>query len=200
MTILLTGATAATMQGGYGLIPDAAIVTKGDRIAWIGPSRDLPSAYRSLQPLDLQGRLVTPGLIDCHSHIVFGGNRAAEFELRLQGASYADIAHQGGGILSTVTATRAASEEDLVAAALPRLDAMIRQGTTTVEVKSGYGLTVADELKMLRAARRLAALRPVTITTTHLAAHAVRRNIATIQMVTSTRSPFPRSTPPMPKG
>lgn len=173
MTILLTGATAATMQGGYGLIPDAAIVLEGDRITWIGPSRDLPSTYRTLQPLDLQGRLVTPGLIDCHSHIIFGGNRAAEFELRLQGASYEDIARQGGGILSTVTATRAASEDDLVAAALPRLDAMIRQGTTTVEVKSGYGLTVADELKMLRAARRLAALRPVTITTTHLAAHAI---------------------------
>ena len=173
MTILLTGATAATMQGGYGLIPDAAIVLDADRITWIGPSSDLPSAYRSLQPLDLQGRLVTPGLIDCHSHIVFGGNRAAEFELRLQGASYEEIARQGGGILSTVTATRAASEDDLVAAALPRLDAMIRQGTTTVEVKSGYGLTVADELKVLRAARRLAALRPVTITTTHLAAHAI---------------------------
>ena len=170
MAILLTGVTAATMQGGYGLIPDAALLIKGDRIAWIGPRSDAPPAAETH---DFEGRLLTPGLIDAHTHLVFGGNRAAEFEQRLTGASYADIARAGGGILSTVTATRAASEDELVALALPRLDAMIRQGATTVEVKSGYGLTIGDELKMLRAARRLATLRPVNITTTHLAAHAI---------------------------
>ncbi|WRH60855.1 MAG: imidazolonepropionase [Fuscovulum sp.] len=170
MAILLTGLTAATMQGGYGLIQDAALLIEGDRIAWVGPRTNAPQATETS---DFHGRLLTPGLIDAHTHIVFGGNRAAEFEQRLNGASYADIARAGGGILSTVTATRAATEEDLVAQALPRLDAMIRQGATTVEVKSGYGLTIEDELKMLRAARRLATLRPVTITTTHLAAHAI---------------------------
>jgi len=170
MAILLIGLTAATMQGGYGLIQDAALLIEGDRIAWVGPRTNAPQATETL---DFHGRLLTPGLIDAHTHIVFGGNRAAEFEQRLNGASYADIARAGGGILSTVTATRAATQDDLVAQALPRLDAMIRQGATTVEVKSGYGLTIEDELKMLRAARRLATLRPVTITTTHLAAHAI---------------------------
>ena len=169
MAILLTGITAATMQGGYGLIRDAALLLTGDRIAWIGPRDAAPD----VQGIDFHGKLVTPGLIDAHTHLVFAGNRAAEFELRLQGASYEDIARQGGGILSTVTATRAADEDDLIAGSLPRLDAMIAQGTTTVEIKSGYGLTVADELKMLRAARRLGQLRPVTIVTTHLAAHAI---------------------------
>ncbi len=170
MAILLTGITAATLQGGYGLIPDAALLIEGENIAWIGPRKDAPTASETL---DFQGRLLTPGLIDAHTHIIFGGNRAAEFEQRLTGISYEAIARAGGGILSTVTATRAASEDDLVAQALPRLDAMIRQGATTVEVKSGYGLTIGDELNMLRAARRLATLRPVTITTTHLAAHAI---------------------------
>jgi imidazolonepropionase len=170
MAILLTGLTAATMRGGYGLIQDAALLIEGDRIAWVGPRKNAPQATETL---DFHGRLLTPALIDAHTHIVFGGNRAAEFEQRLNGASYADIARAGGGILSTVTATRAATEEDLVAQALPRLDAMIRQGATTVEVKSGYGLTIEDELKILRAAHRLATLRPVTIITTHLAAHAI---------------------------
>ncbi|MCZ8150830.1 MAG: imidazolonepropionase [Rhodobacteraceae bacterium] len=169
MAILLTGITAATMRGGYGLIPDAALLIEGDTIVWIGPRSSAPRA----ETLDCQRKLLTPGLIDAHTHLVYAGNRAAEFELRLQGASYEDIARAGGGILSTVTATRTASEDDLIAQSLPRLDAMIAQGTTTVEIKSGYGLTVADELKMLRAARRLATLRPVTITTTHLAAHAI---------------------------
>ena len=170
MAILLTGIQAATMIRGYGLIPDAALLIEGDRIAWIGPRDAAPSGHETR---DFKGRLLTPGLIDAHSHIVFGGHRAGEFEQRLQGASYEQIARAGGGILSTVTATRSASEDDLVAQALPRLDAMIRQGATTVEVKSGYGLTVADELKMLRAARRLARERPVSIVTTHLAAHAI---------------------------
>ena len=169
MAILLTGITAATMRGGYGLIPDAALLIEGDTIVWLGPRADAPKA----ETLDFPGKLLTPGLIDAHTHLVFAGNRAAEFELRLQGASYEEIARRGGGILSTVTATRAATEDDLVTQSLPRLDAMIAAGTTTVEIKSGYGLTIDDELKMLRAARRLSALRPVTITTTHLAAHAI---------------------------
>ncbi|WP_417809834.1 imidazolonepropionase [Thioclava sp.] len=122
---------------------------------------------------DLGGRLVTPALIDCHTHLVYGGSRAREFEKRLEGASYEEIAQSGGGILSTVNATRAASEDDLVASALPRLDALLAEGAAVIEVKSGYGLTVADELKMLRAARRLATMRPVRIVTTWLAAHAL---------------------------
>jgi imidazolonepropionase len=170
--MLLTHATLATMTSGYGLIPDAAVALDGDRIAWAGPMADLPAAYHALPDHDCSGRLVTPGLIDCHTHAVHGGHRAVEFELRLQGASYAEIAHAGGGILSTVTATRAASEDQLLASALPRIDQLIASGATTVEVKSGYGLTIADELKMLRAARRIGQARHVTVRTTHLAAHA----------------------------
>lgn len=171
--MLLTHATLATMTNGYGLIPDAAVAVEGDRIAWAGPMADLPAAYRSLPAHDCGGRLATPGLIDCHTHAVFAGHRAVEFELRLNGASYEEIARAGGGILSTVTATRAASEDDLLAKALPRIDQLIASGATTVEVKSGYGLTVADELKMLRVARRIGRARPVSVKTTHLAAHAV---------------------------
>jgi len=176
--MLLTHATLATMSpipgtGGYGLIPDAAVALQGDRILWAGPMADLPAEYRALPEHDCQGRLVTPGLIDCHTHAVHAGHRAVEFELRLQGASYEDIARAGGGILSTVTATRAASEDQLLALALPRIDQLIASGATTVEVKSGYGLTVVDELKMLRAARRIGLDRPVTVRTTHLAAHAI---------------------------
>lgn len=173
MTILLTGLTAATMHGGYGLIRDAAIALDVDRIAWVGRLTDLPEAFRDAEHHDLGGRLVTPGLIDCHTHIVFAGHRATEFEMRLQGASYEEIARAGGGILSTVRATRAADRAALTAAALRRLATMRRTGTTTVEVKSGYGLTVVDEVKLLRAARALAGLSPVTIRTTHLAAHAI---------------------------
>lgn len=171
--MLLTHATLATMTDGYGLVPDAAVALDGDRIAWAGPMADLPAAYRTLSGHDVQGRLVTPGLIDCHTHAVFAGHRAVEFELRLKGASYEEIARAGGGILSTVTATRAASEEELLAGALPRIDQLIGSGATTVEVKSGYGLTVADELKMLRVARRIGQSRAVTVKTSHLAAHAI---------------------------
>ncbi len=176
--MLLTHATLATMTAqagldGYGLIPDAAVALEGDRIAWAGPMADLPDAWRALPELDCGGRLVTPGLIDCHTHAVFAGHRAVEFELRLKGASYEEIARAGGGILSTVTATRAASEDDLLARALPRIDQLIASGATTIEVKSGYGLSIADEVKLLRAARRIATARPVTVRTTHLAAHAV---------------------------
>ncbi len=170
--MLLTHATLARMTGGYGLIPDAAVVLDGDRILWAGPMSDLPRDHRG-EAFDCGGRLVTPGLIDCHTHAVHAGHRAAEFELRLNGASYAEVAQAGGGILSTVRATRAASGADLLASALPRIDQMIASGATTIEVKSGYGLTVEDELKMLRAARQIGAERPVTIRTTHLAAHAI---------------------------
>lgn len=173
MAILLTNATVATMAEGYGLIVSASVVVDGARIAWVGPSADLPAAYAGAERHDLQGRLVTPGLIDCHSHVVFAGHRAAEFEMRLNGASYAEIARAGGGILSTVTATRAADEAELLAQTLPRVEAMLATGTTTLEVKSGYGLDIASELRMLRVARRVATLRPVQITTTHLAAHAI---------------------------
>lgn len=176
--MLLTHATLATMcaqkgSAAYGLIPDAAVVVEGDHIAWAGPMADLPAASRSQPAQDCQGRLVTPGLIDCHTHAVFAGHRAVEFELRLNGASYEEIARAGGGILSTVTATRAASEDDLLAKALPRIDQLIASGATTVEVKSGYGLSLPDELKMLRVARRIGQSRPVTVKTTHLAAHAI---------------------------
>ncbi len=169
--MILTNATLATMTGGYGLTANAALVTEGPTILWAGSMADLPAHDQS--PIDCGGRLVTPALIDCHSHTVHAGHRATEFEARLNGATYADIARAGGGILSTVRATRAATEDDLVARALPHLDAMIAGGIATLEIKSGYGLTLDDELKMLHAARRLSALRPLHIRTTHLAAHAI---------------------------
>jgi imidazolonepropionase len=166
----LVNLTAATMVGGrYGLIPDAAIALSGDRIVWIGPRRDAPRGRQT----DLGGRLVTPALIDCHTHVVHGGHRATEFEQRLNGASYAEIARAGGGIVSTVRATRAASQDDLIASALPRVDAMLAGGTGTIEIKSGYGLDVETELRMLRAARAVAERRPVTVKTSFLGAHAV---------------------------
>lgn len=173
MANLFTHATIATMLGGYGLIDDGALVTDGDVILWVGQMSDLPAQWQTLPAQDCGGRLLTPGLVDCHSHIVFGGHRAVEFEMRLNGASYEEVARAGGGILSTVTATRAASEETLLASALARADLMIAAGATTIEVKSGYGLTVADELKMLRVARQIAHHRPLRVVTTHLAAHAI---------------------------
>jgi imidazolonepropionase len=133
----------------------------------------LPSEWRRGWRADLGGRLVTPALIDCHTHLVFGGNRANEFRMRLEGASYEEIARAGGGIVSTMKATRALGESALVEAALPRLDALIAEGVGTVEIKSGYGLTIEDELKMLRAARRMAEIRPVRVKTSYLAAHAI---------------------------
>lgn len=173
MPILLTHATLATMVGGYGLIEEAAVVLEGEAVAFAGPMADLPEVWKNLAQQDLAGRLVTPALIDCHTHIVFAGDRAAEFEMRLNGASYAEVARAGGGILSTVRATRAASEAELLGVALTRADQLIAGGAAVIEVKSGYGLTVADELKMLRVARQIARHRPVRVRTTHLAAHAV---------------------------
>ncbi|HEX7200580.1 MAG TPA: imidazolonepropionase, partial [Dongiaceae bacterium] len=153
-------------------IEDGAIAAAGGRIAWIGPRRDLPGRPGALAARvhDLAGRWLTPGLIDCHTHLVYAGDRAREFELRLQGASYEEIARAGGGIRSTVALTRAASEDDLVASAQGRVDAFRREGVTTIEVKSGYGLDSASEAKMLRAARRL---RGATVKTSFLGAHAL---------------------------
>ena len=173
MPILLTNATLATMTQGYGLIEGGAVVIDGEMIAFAGPMSALPTAYAELAPQDMGGRLITPGLIDCHTHIVFAGDRAAEFELRLNGASYEQVARSGGGILSTVRATRAASEAELLAQALSRADQIIAGGATVIEVKSGYGLTVEDELKMLRVARQIGRHRAVRVKVTHLAAHAV---------------------------
>jgi imidazolonepropionase len=172
---LLVNLRAATMEhdSSYGLVENAVIAVKDNVIDWIGTQANLPVAYKNWATIDLGGRLVTPALIDCHTHVVFGGNRAAEFELRLNGASYEDVARAGGGIISTVKATRAASVDELVASALPRVDAMVAEGVVVIEIKSGYGLDRDTELNMLRAARKIAELRPVRIITTFLGAHAV---------------------------
>ncbi len=154
-----------------GIVEDGAIAAKDGRIAWVGRRADLPGAAAVTTRCD--GAWILPGLIDCHTHIVFGGNRAREFEMRLQGASYEEIAQAGGGILSTVRATRAADEDALATSALPRLDALLAEGVTTVEVKSGYGLDLPTEARMLRAARRLGWERAVSVVTSCLAAHAV---------------------------
>ena len=163
----------ATMAGGqYSIIEDAAMVTADSLIEWIGPRSQVPAADYA-QVHDLQGAWVTPGLIDCHTHTVFGGNRSVEFEQRLEGVSYAEIAAKGGGIASTVRATRAASEDELFASAHKRLRSLLRDGVTTVEIKSGYGLDLANERKMLRVARRLGEALPVSVRATCLAAHAL---------------------------
>lgn len=174
--LLLTDLTAATMvpgAGAYGLIAQAAICVEGAEIRWVGSAGDVPEAFRDAPVWSLDGRLVTPALIDCHTHIVHGGHRAREFEMRLEGASYEEIARAGGGIASTVSATRAANEESLLADALPRVDALIAEGVGTVEIKSGYGLDLETELRMLRVARRIGEMRPVTVVTSFLGAHAV---------------------------
>ena len=163
----------ATMaEGKYSIIEDAAMVTVGSLIEWIGPRSQAPTADYA-QVHDLQGAWVTPGLIDCHTHTVFGGNRSGEFEQRLEGVSYAEIAAKGGGIASTVRATRAATEDELFASAEKRLRSLLRDGVTTVEIKSGYGLDLANERKMLRVARRLGEALPVSVRATCLAAHAL---------------------------
>ncbi|MBZ8117390.1 imidazolonepropionase [Roseovarius sp. LXJ103] len=168
----LDAATLTETGAAYGMIPDAAIVLEGDRIAWVGARNALPQEYQHLEMQSLGGRIVTPGLIDCHTHIVHGGNRAAEFEMRLNGASYEEVARAGGGIVSTVTATRAASEAELLASALRRVDVLIAEGVTSIEIKSGYGLDIETELRMLRAARAVATHRPIHVKTTFLGAHA----------------------------
>ncbi|TYC48256.1 imidazolonepropionase [Rhodobacterales bacterium] len=157
----------------YGLIEDGALVIDGDTIAWCGAASMLSADHATLPAEDLEGRLVTPGLIDCHTHVVFGGDRAREFEMRLEGASYEEVARAGGGIVSTVKATRSASEDELLASALPRVDALIAEGVTTIEIKSGYGLDIDTELRMLRTARKIGEMRPVLVKTSFLGAHAI---------------------------
>ncbi|QFU16315.1 imidazolonepropionase [Microvirga thermotolerans] len=166
-------ATLSESRGGLGIVESGAVAARDGRIAFAGSMSDLPGGWDAAERIDCDGRWITPGLVDCHTHLVFGGDRAHEFELRLKGASYEEIARAGGGILSTVKATRAASEDALVAGALPRLDHLLAEGCTTVEIKSGYGLDTETEARMLRAARRLAAERPVAVTTTFLGAHAL---------------------------
>ena len=166
-------ATLREGEAGLGVVADGAIVVEGERIVFAGRERDQPSSGAPTEVIDCEGRLVTPALVDCHTHLVFGGHRAQEFERRLEGATYEQIAQTGGGILSTVQETNARSEEQLVAEALPRLDALIAEGVGTVEVKSGYGLSIPAELKMLRIARRLETLRRVRVRSSYLAAHAL---------------------------
>ena len=161
----------ATMEHGYGELLDAAIAVKDDRIAWFGPGDELPASGAVLH--DGQGCWLTPGLIDCHTHIVHAGNRSDEFEARLNGASYEDISRAGGGIMSTVRATRAASDDELLRQSLPRVLALLAEGVTTLEIKSGYGLDAASEAKMLRVARRIGQELPVSVRTTFLGAHAL---------------------------
>ena len=165
---LWTNARLVTMTSGVEVV-DGVVAARDGRIIYVGPGRDFDADTVH----DLARRLVTPGLIDPHTHLIYAGDRSHEFRMRMEGASYEDIARAGGGIATTVKATRAASEGDLIAQALPRLDALLAEGTTTVEIKSGYGLTLADELKMLRAARALADHRRVRIVTTFLGAHAL---------------------------
>jgi imidazolonepropionase len=169
-------ARLATMAGpgpGLGVIERGAVAAKDGRIAFVGAMAGLPMGWDAAQRVPLDGRWITPGLIDCHTHLVYAGDRAHEFELRLAGASYEEIARAGGGIVSTVRATRAASEDALVAASLPRLDALLAEGVTTVEIKSGYGLDAENEAKQLRGARRLGRERSVDVVTTFLGAHAM---------------------------
>ena len=173
MDLLLTNARIATMNGDdYGVIDDGAIAVADGHIAWIGPHAEAPAAGTAAVR-SVEGRWITPALIDCHTHLVFAGDRSAEFEQRLRGASYEDISRAGGGIMSTVAATRAASANELYAATLPRLQTLADEGVATVEIKSGYGLDIENELKMLAVARQLGEALPLTVRTTLLAAHAV---------------------------
>lgn len=175
---VLRGCTVATMNAAageapYGLLEAAAVAVQAGRIAWTGREVQLPAAFESWTSEDLGGRLVTPAPIDCHTHLVFGGERAREFEMRLEGASYEEIAQAGGGIVSTVKATRAAQEDVLLREALKRVDALMAEGVTTLEIKSGYGLDRETELRLLRVARRIPTMRAVDVRTSFLGAHAV---------------------------
>jgi imidazolonepropionase len=170
-------ATLSPSRQGLGLIDDGLIAAQGERIVYAGPASDAP-ALDAKEQIDCDGRWITPGLIDCHTHLVYGGNRALEFEQRLAGASYEEVARAGGGIVSTVKATRQASTDQLVEAALPRLDTLMAEGVTTIEIKSGYGLQLDTERRQLQAARRLADERAVSVRTTFLGAHAVPPEMA----------------------
>jgi imidazolonepropionase len=173
---LWTNAQLATLfrgSPGLGIVAPGAIGERDGRLAFVGAAADLPADADAVEWIDCDGRWITPGLVDCHTHLVYAGNRAAEFEQLLAGASYAEIANAGGGIAATVRATRSADLDSLIESALPRLDRLIDEGVTTVEIKSGYGLDLETELRMLRAAGRLAELRPVAVARTFLGAHAV---------------------------
>ena len=172
---LYNNAQIATMTSDkpYGLIENGAVVISAGLIQWVGPENNLPEKFRTLPEKNLEGRLLTPALIDCHTHLVYGGSRATEFELRLKGASYEEISRSGGGILSTVKATRTATEEELFTQSLPRFDALLAEGVGTVEIKSGYGLDLETEIKMLRVARKLGKERSVRVKTSFLGAHAI---------------------------
>lgn len=175
--VLWYNARVATMlpqaADGWGLIENGAILTQGDTIEWVGTYAERPPVAHDAREVDLHGLLVTPGLVDCHTHLVYGGHRANEAEMRLNGASYEAIARAGGGIRSSVAATRAASEPELLAAATRRARALMREGITTIEVKSGYGLSLDAEARCLRVARALGDTLPITVRTTYLGAHAV---------------------------
>ncbi len=178
---ILTQARVATIVSGdapYGMIEDAAIVIEAGRVVWVGAKSDLPPDHAKLESRPLDGRLITPALIDCHTHIVFGGNRAREFEMRLEGATYEEVARAGGGIVSTVKATRETDEDTLLTDALRRVDALLAEGVALIEVKSGYGLDTETELRMLRTARRIAKMRDVRIVTSFLGAHAISAEYA----------------------
>jgi imidazolonepropionase len=166
-------ATMAADKPGLGIIEGGAIASTGGRMTWIGQMADMPSDMDVGERVDCAGRWITPGLVDCHTHLVYGGNRAHEFELRLAGASYEEIARAGGGIVSTVKATRAANRGQLMFHALARLDALMAEGVTTIEIKSGYGLDLVTERKQLEAARALDAERKISVETTFLGAHAL---------------------------
>jgi imidazolonepropionase len=175
--VLWHGARVATFApdaaDGWGLIADGALLTEGDRIVWVGPHHERPDGADDARQVDLDGLLVTPGLVDCHTHLVYGGHRANEAEMRLEGATYEAIARAGGGIRSTVSATRAASEPQLFAAARARARSLMREGVTTLEIKSGYGLSLASEARCLRVARAIGEAEPVDVRTTFLGAHAL---------------------------
>jgi imidazolonepropionase len=178
--LVIANAALACLDGtaaDYGLHRGAALVIEDERIGWVGPMTALDPALADAQRIDAEGRLVTPALIDCHTHLVHGGHRAREFEMRLQGASYEAIARAGGGIVSTVTATRETGEAALLAEALRRVDALIAEGVAVIEIKSGYGLDIETELKMLRVARAVAGARPVRVRTSFLGAHAAPKGM-----------------------
>ncbi|AQS41978.1 MAG: Imidazolonepropionase [Candidatus Tokpelaia hoelldobleri] len=160
-------------QEGLGIVEEGAVLVRDGKIVFAGEEKAAPQVTAQCETIDVGGRWVSPGLIDCHTHVVYGGNRAKEFEMRLEGASYEAIARAGGGIVSTVRATRKLSVDELVATALPRVDALLAEGVTTMEIKSGYGLSLETELNMLRAARRIGELRPVRVRTSCLTAHAL---------------------------
>ncbi|SDC48088.1 imidazolonepropionase [Massilia sp. PDC64] len=168
--VLYANARVATLADGYGIIEDGAVAVRAGRIAWVGTRAEAPPAVSTH---DCGGLWLTPGLVDCHTHVVYAGNRSDEWEARLNGATYEDIARAGGGIMSTVRATRAASEDELLRASLPRIRALLAEGVTTLEIKSGYGLDLETEAKMLRVARRVGELLPVDVCTTFLGAHAL---------------------------